>query len=374
MCGVAGYAGVYDHGLRYRLVRALGGGIESRGKDAAGYVSVTGRDKKLRYARRLGPFSRAKNGWIVGAASGVNCMLHTRYATDGDRGIDGAHPFKIERNGKPVLYGAHNGGIWNAHERAREAGRHIAVDSQEIFERLADNDHDGIRSLQGYGTAQWIERDRPDQIFLLRLSEMSELAVAQLANGPTIWASTEQILKRAVNNVGQMIEKFYEVTVGAPVMIDAKGCWKTEITDLKVSSGVSRYWSGEGWGYDDESYVNPFACNRGYSTHSDQRGGYFKFGAKTGRPEWVEASGAIETDDEHEWEMYLRDLRREEREGLLTEEDLNVEKADDDDDDDDLESDELDECNFPRNWERWTPAQQHAWLNAIVSMSNKKAG
>src|SRR4051812_41108202 len=142
MCGLAGFAGIKNVETRTALVWTLGMGIDERGGHAAGFVSL---GEQLRCHKKLGYWLSAKNRFVEAAASGPICMLHARYATCGKQTIEEAHPFAIQRDGRTRLYGAHNGVVYNAWESAKSHGRKIQVDSQEIFECIADGN---IKALQ----------------------------------------------------------------------------------------------------------------------------------------------------------------------------------------------------------------------------------
>src|SRR5579859_143434 len=129
MCGLAGIAGITNRNTRERLIWTLGMGIDERGGHAAGFVSV--RETKVVQGRREGFWISAPDKFIERAAIGQTVLMHARYATCGKGGRHEAHPFEIVRNGRPVLWGAHNGVIWDAEESAMFHNRPYDVDSRE---------------------------------------------------------------------------------------------------------------------------------------------------------------------------------------------------------------------------------------------------
>lgn len=195
MCGLAGYVGIAEK-HRLALVLGLGEGADDRGGHAAGYVGIEGQYLRLRH--RIGTWRDADADWLVTASETTTLLMHARWATCGNKNdVRQAHPFQIKRNGKTVLYGAHNGMLWGAEESAYENGRKFTVDSREMFELLADKNYAGIESFDGYGVAMWVRPDEYHTVNLVRLSEESEIVAVKAAGG-VVWASTEKILVEAL--------------------------------------------------------------------------------------------------------------------------------------------------------------------------------
>ena len=204
MCGLAGYS-VGPKGLASRdredLVYALGLGIDDRGGHAAGHVTLTGHAKP-QIGRKLGYWQSARDGFIRRASSGHAAILHARFATCGHRTIDEVHPFTVERGGRAVLWGAHNGIIDNARESAKRHDRPYDVDSRELLELLADGDLAAIQALNGYGVIAWCEAATPGAVFVARLSASSDLYVAETTCGSIVWGSTYSIVHDACDMIG----------------------------------------------------------------------------------------------------------------------------------------------------------------------------
>lgn len=238
MCGCAGFLGVRHHKTRLRLINSLGFGIDTRGGHAAGYVSYNG--KNLRVRRKLGHWFDAQPSFLDRAARGRVCMMHARYATCGNHDISEAHPFAIKRKGKIKLYGMHNGMVYNSEESAKKNHRKISVDSEEIFELLADEDWEGIKALEGYGVITWVYPEKPGRIYLLRLSHSSEIFVAETKNGYFVYGSTEDIVKEALKYAGLKFKAEYEIEVGKVYRLDEEQIWETNRKDIKFSKGVKR--------------------------------------------------------------------------------------------------------------------------------------
>ena len=237
MCGLSGYLGLtnIDKQQKLMLVLGLADGIDSRGGHSCGYVSVE-EDGNLNYARKRGNWVRSRIRFLEGAAASV-CMMHARFATCGDKEDPmNAHPFAIRRNGRVVMWGAHNGMVPEAFKSAKENGRDVSVDSQEIFELLADKNYDGIREMPGYGVITWIDRDRRDCVNLARLSTQSDICVVSVKGGGIIWASTWKILKEALKFADLEVDVEFKIDeIGRVYRLSANGVFKTKLDGIKVS-------------------------------------------------------------------------------------------------------------------------------------------
>jgi hypothetical protein len=235
MCGLSGYIGLSSSTEdKLMLILGLGDGIDNRGGHACGYAAIA-EDGDFRYARKSGTWIRSRVRFVEGAAGHI-CMMHARWATCGNREDPmNAHPFAIRRGGRVVMWGAHNGMVPDAFASAKAHGREVAVDSQEIFELLADKDYEGIRSLAGYGVATWIDTDHRDRVHLCRLSSNSDICVVSVKGGGLVWASTWKILKDALAVADLEVEREFKIDeIGRVYRLSADGVRKTKLGDIKV--------------------------------------------------------------------------------------------------------------------------------------------
>ena len=234
MCGLAGMALIYNANDRYNMLASLGYGIDTRGNNAAGYVSYR-YDGDMTFSRKRGSWRSANKEFMDGAANGDMCFMHSRAPGYNDPVTD-AHPFPITRNGKVVLIGAHNGNINDAWESAKAHGRKITVDSMELFELIADRDLDSLHNLHGWGIAEWVETDKPREIRLARLSENAELVAAELTNGGFAWASTWHILSSALQFSNLKVKKQIDVSeIGRVYLVSDKGIHPTDETGIRMA-------------------------------------------------------------------------------------------------------------------------------------------
>lgn len=237
MCGLSGYIGLSaDKQTRLMLVLGLADGIDNRGGHSCGYVSVAN-NGDLNFAKKSGVWVRSRLRFIEGAANDI-CLMHARFATCGDRyASENAHPFAIRRNGRVVMWGAHNGMVPDAFKSAQAHGRKIEVDSQEIFELLADGDIEGLQDLAGYGVITWIDADYRDRVFLSRLSTHSDIILVSIKGGGYVWASTKRILTEALKFADLEADREFDLSeIGRVFQITPEGVFKTEIDGVRVGN------------------------------------------------------------------------------------------------------------------------------------------
>ncbi len=253
MCGLGGFAGIYNARTRYALVTALGMGIDERGGHAAGFVTVNS-DGHLKSHKKLGHWLSAKEKFIRSAASGPLAMLHARFATCGKKTVQEAHPFAIQREGRTKLYGAHNGVVYNAWSSAVKHKREILVDSQEIFECIADGNIKALNDLDGYGVITWIDPSDPSHVKMTRLSSHADIYVAAVQGGGIVWGSTKDIVHDALQLADLKHKHHYDLKeVGQVWQLQADGVFKTTETGYKFderpafTSYGSKGWSKGGW-------------------------------------------------------------------------------------------------------------------------------
>ena len=240
MCGLAGFSGIKSAHQRLMLVIGLGIGIDMRGGDAAGYVSISA--DSFRYNKKRGLWTDSRLRFMKGAASGDLCLMHSRFATCGMKTIEEAHPFAVKRDGKVVLWGAHNGVIPDAWECAWAHNRDIDVDSQEVFELIADKELETLQSLNGYGVVTWVESETPDHIKLAKLSDSGEIFLVSLESGGYAWASTWKILAPALKDAGLKAKHHIETNeVGRVYEIHKDKIVTSDMTGVMVGSYMKKY-------------------------------------------------------------------------------------------------------------------------------------
>lgn len=257
MCGISGFSFnkelLPDDKTRLMLTWSLGDGIDSRGGDSCGFMSING---TIGVGKRPGKFATAKMKFLQKAACGHTSVLHARWATCGkthlphSQRLDEAHPFVIKRNNRTVLYGTHNGMVDNAYDSAERNDRRIAVDSEEIFHLLADDNYDGIKKLRGYGVICFVRADDPEAVRIIRLSSNSDIYIVGLEdNKGIVWGSTKKIVEEAVDFADLKIEHTYNVSeIGQEYLIRNGQIFKTNVSGIKFKDrSISYYSNSFGW-------------------------------------------------------------------------------------------------------------------------------
>ena len=258
ICGLAGFVGIRDPKVRRDLVDALGAGIDPRGGHASGYVNVDRDNDTYVHAKRVGSWTFSKNKFRRRASHGDMAILHSRWATCGNKNAqDQAHPYAIRRNGEVKLIGAQNGQIWNAEESAKFHNRPYDVDSRELFELMADGNVEGIQDLDGYGVINWFVPGT-NYISLVRLSSHSEICVCSLKQGGIAWASTWDILRDALEYAELEADYEYNISeVGRVYHIRDSGVYRTPTTGIsfdakQLPESVPETWEKELWAKQQE--------------------------------------------------------------------------------------------------------------------------
>jgi predicted glutamine amidotransferase len=344
LCGLSGYSGIKSLEARHKLVEALGYGIDLRGGDSCGYVSIA--NGGLRYARKSGIWSDARSRFVKGASSGDTCMMHARFATCGDKKAPtNAHPFAIRRKGKVVLWGAHNGMIPDAWDCAKFHGRDITVDSQEVFELLADKQYKVIQKLDGYGVITWVEANDINHINVARLTDNSEFKVYEVAGGGIIWGSTWTIIATALKYAGLEATAEYKLDeIGRVYQIHADNVISTDIDGVKLSipkwkqPGYSYNSSNSGWSGHSSSHHSSSSSHSPHYTSSGSSpnygGGAYAHlvrGNDTAKPNVV-PNWARDKDDDDEkakiqkknHEAYIKELKETEEKDFKDEFDIDA--------------------------------------------------
>ena len=250
-----------DMSTRVKLAGALGIGLDKRGGHAAGFVSLSSAasGKGIGMARRAGKWSDSSWRFIRSAAAGEVAIMHARYATCGEKDNPlHAHPFAIRREGKTVLYGAHNGIVYGGRDTAKAAGRDYTVDSKELFELLADGNIAAIQGMSGYGVINWVTPES-GVVRMVRLSSNSDFACVSLACGGIAWASTMAILEEAVKHAEtEPVSTLLAPDVGKVYTLTPEGINETGQVDVRVNMTERRSSFGgtgaTGWGGGSHSH------------------------------------------------------------------------------------------------------------------------
>jgi hypothetical protein len=179
-------------------------------------------------------------------------LLHTRYATFGDRTADNSHPFKVGR-----ILGVHNGMINNHKDIATKYGYEYKVDSEMIFHHL--NEGRELSDLKGYGAVVFFE----DGIIHLGTFNAGQLVLVKSTWG-WMWASTADAVNAAFRIAGLGDTFQYQVKMKDGKMYRLQG-------DQIVKDRRRLSISSSSWSASDRAATSGGSSNYSYGVYS---GGY----------------------------------------------------------------------------------------------------
>jgi len=177
---------------------------------------------------------------------------HTRFATTGAKTRDNAHPWAFEGPSRAII-GAHNGMVGNHYALNQTYGRTFAVDSQHIFQHLAEDRP--LSDVNAYGAITFVEGGA---IHLARLHR-GELSLCRTSRG-LYWASTTLALKDAMIASGTTIQHMYSLKERRQYTVTPGGDL-TKGPSLKIGAYDSyRQITGSEWeGYSERALVRSTA-------------------------------------------------------------------------------------------------------------------
>lgn len=245
MCGIAGIhfkrPGALSPAQTERFVNCLLLGIEHRGTDATGIVSVAPGGKKIVLSKEaLAAEDFIKIRPSLGDDPLRSILLHTRFATQGHQSRN--------VNNHPVLHGTtfvtHNGHIGNDADlfKANEIERLGEVDSEVIAALINkvgfDNVCLALQELQGGFAIAAIDAQTPDKLVLAK-GNSSPLVIFENKDF-IVWASLREAIEEAWGaTLGTPPRKwkFQEFKPGQILMFNGA---ERELLEFKVKAYPSR--------------------------------------------------------------------------------------------------------------------------------------
>lgn len=181
---------------------------------------------------------------------------HVRAATVGNVVAANAHPFRVDREDGTYVIGAHNGTLrtW----KAKEGADKFDVDSEWVFNMIADKGKDAFRYFSGAFALVWYDSAHPKSLFMARNSERP-LHYMVTENGRSIIGCSE------LGMLGWLSHKhefkchedrptpyYLEAGMLYEFSLENIGAWKSEkFPDYDYTTSFSEKDYDTGWTYDD---------------------------------------------------------------------------------------------------------------------------
>lgn len=189
MCGIAGYYCIEEFDPRLNMaLLVLGTHMERRGNQGWGFTNGE------RIWKTMGALTDSIDPSVY---DNKTALLHTRWATFGDKVQKNNHPFDIGG-----LLGVHNGQIYNHREMANKYGFEYEVDSEILFHFLANGMDTG--ELTGYGATVFFD----DVGIKIGRWNSGDMELAKTDWG-WIWASTKTAVESALRISGLGPARFW---------------------------------------------------------------------------------------------------------------------------------------------------------------------
>lgn len=194
MCGVFGWQWKRDkvptRETRVKLATVLALLNDTRGGTSWGFAAPSrdGIDISKGMGHAVAAISEMAGRPVV--------MGHTRMPTRGAAKVENTHPFEFGK-----IVGSHNGQVynWADLEKKYEERAKFEVDSMHLIAHLAEGKP--LDEIEGYGTTTYIDRDHLDRVYLCKVSDGGDLAIAATDHG-AVWSSSEEHLHRALEAAG----------------------------------------------------------------------------------------------------------------------------------------------------------------------------
>lgn len=234
MCGIAGMSlAPGEKCYPTKVATAMLKAIAHRGPDATGAAWVAPNSMAVYFQKDAVPVHAFLPGFNLEGAR--TCILHTRYATQGDKAFEqNNHPIIV-----PGMVGIHNGCLRNddaIFSLLDGVERYGQVDSEAAFALLNANLPDmsvldRLTLLEGSAALAWLHVDDEglsDRVLHLARVSSSPLWLGQTDKGSTLFASTKAAVQAGALAMGAQLPFLHEVAEG---------------TYLRVRRGVIIEWS-----------------------------------------------------------------------------------------------------------------------------------
>lgn len=297
MCGIGGFSLAQGSKVNARaLSNALLSEMEWRGTDASGYAwakadGTEGIHKDAKTGSQLNLKGLPRDATTV--------ILHTRLATHGHQSNnDNNHPVTSPDGS---IRTTHNGVIWN-HEDARglfpEGVFLPEVDTSVIPAMLQFFGVDGFAMLAGDAASGWLDRKTTNTLHLAKMSH-SPVSFAKLLDGSFVYASTEEILGRALTKMGLEFVGYYPTSFKTMkdgeymTVLDGNVTWMDDVEWYDDYSRASFYTGFRKATSGNHTTVTTSLQN----DDEDTPGGFNEYGV------WRDSSGQPTAQQEADWDI-----------------------------------------------------------------------
>ncbi len=201
MCGIVGYIGKESAS---KILIDLTRSLEYRGYDSAGIAIYDKKEDKFLIKKTTGTVDKIKEE-VLNEIDGTTGISHTRWATHGKINNKNAHP-QISSNNKILI--VHNGIVENYQEIKNDLvkngyGFTSETDSEIIANliefnleklNLKDALSKTIDSITGSSSIVGMNRDNPNDIFLIKKGNSGGLVISENTSGEKIICSDPTII------------------------------------------------------------------------------------------------------------------------------------------------------------------------------------
>ena len=251
--GLIDYGNVFNASAKNKIIKILSTECEVRGTDATGIAFNT--DTGLHIYKR--PLAAHKIWYRIPEKVKV-IMGHTRMTTQGSEKLNyNNHPFHGHIDGEDFAL-AHNGVLHNDIRLKTSEGlpdTPIQTDSYvavQLIEKEKDLSFDSIRKMaeKTEGSFCYTILDRKNNLYFVKGD--NPLAIYKF-NGFYLYASTEEILTKAVMKLGFRNPVKISITCGDILKIDSLGITEVERFEFPEIYANYRYFYTSPYNYDYDS-------------------------------------------------------------------------------------------------------------------------